>query len=148
MSDPLKTALDRLPHGPEFRFVDRLVALVPGKSGTGEYRVRGDESFLKGHFPGEPIMPGVILIEACAQLAGTVAQSDPSIPPLAHLKLTAIRGVKILGTARPGDCVQLDCQVSGRMAGLIQASVTATVEGRKILSGEVTLTGDETGARA
>src|SRR5687767_9077224 len=96
-------ALSFLPHGPEFRFLDRVVRLEPGRSGEGEYRVRGDEPFLKGHFPGQPLFPGVLLVEAAAQLAGVVAQSDPKIPPLPGLKLTAMRNVKILGTARPGE---------------------------------------------
>ncbi len=96
----LQRALSRLPHGAEFRFVDRLTQLEPGRSGAGEYTVRGDEPFLRGHFPGEPLFPGVLLAEAVAQLAGVVAQSDPQIPPLKNLKLTALRNVKILGTAR------------------------------------------------
>ena len=102
MSDSLTNALRALPHGPEFRFIDQLVALDPGVSGSGEYTVRGDEAFLRGHFPGDPLMPGVLLVEAAAQLAGVVAQSNPNIPPLSGLKLTALRGVKILGSARPG----------------------------------------------
>ncbi|MST95403.1 MAG: hypothetical protein EXS33_09100 [Pedosphaera sp.] len=77
MSDPLAIALASLPHGPEFRFLDRLLRLDPGQSGAGEYTVRRDEPFLRGHFPGQPMMPGVLLVEAAAQLAGTVAQSDP-----------------------------------------------------------------------
>src|SRR6266705_6708065 len=85
------TALNLLPHGPEFRFLDCLSSLEPGKSGVGEYRVRGDEPFLRGHFPGQPLFPGVLLVESAAQLAGTVAQSDPKIPPLAGLKLTPMR---------------------------------------------------------
>src|SRR5882762_3762227 len=101
MTDHLAKAIDVLPHGPEFRFLDRLLTLDPGKSGTGEYTVRGDEPFLRGHFPGQPLLPGVLLVEAAAQLAGTVAQSDPQIPPLAGLKLTALRSIKILGTAKP-----------------------------------------------
>src|SRR3954462_6120788 len=107
----LGQALKSLPHGPEFRFVDRLLELDPGKSGSGEYTVRGDEPFLRGHFPGQPIFPGVLLVEAAAQLAGTVAQSDPQTPPLAALKLTAMRGIKILGTARPGEVIQLDAKI-------------------------------------
>src|SRR5258708_37194883 len=75
-------ALRFLPHGPEFRFLDRVLSLDPGRSGTGEYRVRGDEPFLLGHFPGNPIFPGVLVVEAAAQLAGLVGQSDPTIAPL------------------------------------------------------------------
>src|SRR5882672_10456368 len=118
-----------LPHGPEFRFLDRIVKLEPGESGEGEYMVRGDEPFLRGHFPGQPIFPGVLLVEAAAQLAGTVAQSDPQIPPLGGLKLTAMRGIKILGTARPGEVIQLEAKVLNRLGNLIQAQVSATVNG-------------------
>src|SRR6185369_105155 len=101
--EALAEALASLPHGPEFRFVDRLLELDPGKSGAGEYTVRADEPFLRGHFPGQPIFPGVLLVEAAAQVAGTVAQSDPQIPPMPGLKLTAMRAIKISGTARPGE---------------------------------------------
>src|SRR5471030_2156688 len=87
----LATALKLLPHGAEFRFIDRLTSLNPGQYGEGEFTLRGDEPFLRGHFPGEPIFPGVLLVEAAAQLSGVVAQSDPQIPPLNNLKLTALR---------------------------------------------------------
>ncbi len=138
----LAVALRQLPHGPEFRFVDRLTALDPGSHGTGEYTVRGDEPFLRGHFPGHPLMPGVLLIEAVAQLAGTVAQSDPAIPPLAGLKLTALRGAKILGSARPGQTIQLEARVAARLGNLIQAQGSARVEGQTILQVEITLSGE------
>ena len=142
MSDALVAALKHLPHGPEFRFVDRLVALDPGRSGVGEYTVRGDEPFLAGHFPGQPLFPGVLLVEAVAQLAGVIAQSDPQIGPLAGLKLTALRGVKILGTAKPGDAIRLEGRVTGRLGNLIQASATASVNGRAALQAELTLSGN------
>jgi 3-hydroxyacyl-[acyl-carrier-protein] dehydratase len=134
-------ALDFLPHGPEFRFIDRLIDLTPGERGLAEYQVRGDEPFLRGHFPGHPLMPGVILVEAGAQLAGVVAQSDPSRAPLEDLKLTAIRGVKILGSAIPGEMIRIEARVSGRMGGLVQASFSVTVNGRTLAQGEVTLSG-------
>jgi 3-hydroxyacyl-[acyl-carrier-protein] dehydratase len=136
-------ALKSLPHGPEFRFLDRLTGLDPGKSGSGEYTVRGDEPFLRGHFPGQPIFPGVLLVEAAAQLAGTVAQSDPQIPPLARLKLTAMRGIKILGTARPDEVIQLDAKILSRLGNLIQAQVVAKVNGQTVMQGELTLSGEQ-----
>ncbi|HEY3852989.1 MAG TPA: 3-hydroxyacyl-ACP dehydratase FabZ family protein [Verrucomicrobiae bacterium] len=137
----MNEALAKLPHGPEFRFLDEVLTLEPGKSGTGQYTVRGDEPFLRGHFPGEPIFPGVLLVEAAAQLAGCVAQSDPSVPPLADLKLTAIRNAKITGTARPGQTLSLSTTILARMGNLIQASADATVDGVTVLRAELTLAG-------
>jgi 3-hydroxyacyl-[acyl-carrier-protein] dehydratase len=142
MSDPLKNALNFLPHGREFRFLDRLLTLDPGRKGTGEYLVRGDEPFLRGHFPNEPLFPGVLLIESTAQLAGTVAQCDPHLAPLRGLKLTAVRGIKILGTAIPGEVIRLEAEVLSRMGNLIQVRVAAAVNGRTLLQGELTLSGD------
>ena len=142
MSEQLTTALKQLPHGPEFRFVDRPVSLEPGQSGVGEFALRGDEVFLRGHFPGQPLLPGVLLVEAVAQLAGVIAQSDPRIPPLAGLKLTALRGVKILGTAQPGEVIRLEARLTGRLGNLIQASATASVNGRVVLRAELTLSGE------
>jgi len=140
-AEQMEIALVRLPHGPEFRFVDRLLELEPGVRGVGEYRVRGDEPFLRGHFPGEPMLPGVLLVEAVAQLAGVVAQSDPAIPPLSGLKLTALRNVKILGAAQPGCAIRLEARVLGRLGGLIQAQATASVESVPLLQAELTLAG-------
>jgi 3-hydroxyacyl-[acyl-carrier-protein] dehydratase len=140
-ADDLQNALKLLPHGAEFRFVDKLVNLDPGRSGEGEYTVRGDELFLRGHFPGQPIFPGVLLVEATAQLAGVVAQSDPKIPPLAGLKLTALRNVKILGTAKPGETILLEAKITGRLGNLVQVQATARVVSEIILTVELTLSG-------
>lgn len=137
----LDSALKALPHGPEFRFLDELVELMPGQSGRGRYTVRGDEPFLRGHFPNEPLFPGVLLAEAAAQLGGVVAQSDPQLKPLRGLKLTALRGVKILGSARPGEVIELTARVTGRLANLVQVQASATVNGQTVLQAELTLSG-------
>ena len=134
-------ALASLPHGPEFRFLDQITELKPGASGTAEYRVRGNEPFLKGHFPDAPLFPGVLLVEAAAQLAGTVAQSDPVIPPMAGLKLTAVRNIKILGSAKPGEVICLEAKVTGRLGNLVQAEATASVNGKVVMQGDFTLSG-------
>ena len=142
MQDPLALALRFLPHGPEFRFLDRVMELEPGVCGTGEYTVRGDEPFLRGHFPGEPMMPGVLLIEAMAQLAGTVAQSDPARQPLANLRLTALRVVKIFGTAVPGEKLEIKASVTGRLGNLVQARGAVVVGTKIVAEAELTLSGE------
>jgi len=142
MSSLRDKALSLLPHGPEFRFLDRIMELDPGRSGRGEYSVRGTELFLAGHFPQEPIFPGVLLIEAAAQLAGTVAQTDPAVPPLKGLKLTALRGARITGTARPGERIELSVTITGRLGNLIQARTQAKVGDQVVLQAELTLSGE------
>lgn len=140
-ADDLAAALASLPHGPEFRFVDRLTALDPGQSGAGEYRIKGDEAFLAGHFPGAPMMPGVVLVEAIAQLGGVVAQSDRAHAPLADLRLTAIRAAKILGAAVPGETLELRATVEGRLGGLVQIAGEVEGPGGLLASAKVTLSG-------
>ena len=137
----LELAMKSLPHGPEFRFVDRMVSLTPGKEGVGEYRVRGDEFYLRGHLPGEPILPGVLLVEAGAQVAGMVAQEDPANPTWPRMKLTALRAVKILGSARPGDTLRIEAVITGHLGALIQAEVSASIANIRVLSAELTLAG-------
>ena len=137
----LALAMRSLPHGPEFRFVDRMISLTPGKIGVGEYTVRGDEYFLRGHLPGEPIMPGVLMTEAAAQVAGMVAQEDPANPRWPRLKLTALRGVKILGAVHPGDTLRIEAVITAVLGDMIQARVSESVAGANVLTAEVTLSG-------
>ena len=139
----LDEALKSLPHGVGFRFIDRLIELIPGVSGSGEFLLQQDHSSLPGHFPGNPLMPGVLMVEALAQLAGMVAQSDPTRQPLLALKLTGIRQVKINGSIRPGQTLTIETQMSGRMGGLIQARGSVSSAGQVLLHGEVTLSGSE-----
>ena len=133
--------LSFLPHGREFRFVDTLEKLVAGNSAVGKYTVRGDEDFLAGHFPGMPMMPGVILVEAVAQLAGIVIQSDLEIPPLKDLRLCAMHNVKISGTAMPGDVLEIRARLTGRLGNLVQAQGEVQVAGRTVLDAVIALSG-------
>ena len=69
--------LAHLPHQPPFRFITRMTAMVPQISGEATWSVTGDEWFLTGHFPGQPIVPGVLIVEALAQLSGVVSLLPP-----------------------------------------------------------------------
>jgi 3-hydroxyacyl-[acyl-carrier-protein] dehydratase len=137
----LAAALQSLPHGMGFRFVDALEELEPGMRAVGTYLLRGDEAFLAGHFPGRPMLPAVIMVEAIAQVAGIALQSDPDIPPLRDLRLTAMRNVKITGTALPGETLHIEAEVQGRMGSLVQAGGRVRVGERLIAEGQVTLSG-------
>jgi 3-hydroxyacyl-[acyl-carrier-protein] dehydratase len=142
MNDPLEEALSSLPHGPEFRFLDRLLALDPGKTAVGEYTVRGDEPALAGHFPGEPLFPGVLLLEAAAQLSGIVIQSG-SPDKGRVLRLAAIRAAKILGSARPGESLRVEARLLGSMGALFQTTVSISVLRRAVLHAELTLSSQD-----
>ena len=141
MSFDLQAALDALPHGPSFRFLDELKSLIRGCEATASYLVRGDEAFLEGHFPDQPMMPGVILIEAIAQLGGVVAQTDPEIPAMSDLRLTAVRAAKILGAAVPGDLLEILAKVEGRLGGLVQIEGQVNGPAGVLASAKVTLSG-------
>lgn len=141
MNDDISKALDSLPHGPSFRFVDELVSLEPGKQAVAVYRVRGDEAFLEGHFPGNPMMPGVILIEAIAQLGGVVAQCDPEHPVLSDVRLSGVRAAKILGAAVPGQALEIKATVEGRLGGLIQIDGAVSGPDGPLATAKVVLSG-------
>jgi len=141
MNPDLETALHALPHGPAFRFLDELKSLVPGREGVASYRVRGDEDFLNGHFPGNPMMPGVILIEAIAQLGGVVIQSDPEHAPMTDLRLTGVRAAKILGAAIPGNLLEIRAAVEGRLGGLVQIEGEARGPDGVLATAKITLSG-------
>lgn len=141
MNSELAHALENLPHGKSFRFVDSLRSLEPGREANAVYGIKGDEAFLEGHFPGNPMMPGVILIEAIAQLGGVVAQTDPEVPAMSDLRLTGVRAAKILGAAAPGDVLEIRAKLEGRMGGLVQIDGEITVAGQLLASARVTLSG-------
>ena len=134
--------LRSLPHGPEFRFVDEITALQPGVSGAATYRITGSEPFLKGHFPENPLWPGVIMIEAIAQLGGVIAQSDPTREKLADLRLTSVKNAKILGTCPPETTLTITASVEGRMGNLIQIKGSVSSADTKLAEAIVTLSGE------
>ncbi len=133
-TDVLEVALAGLPHGPAFRFVDQLLSLEPGVRASGIYHLRGDEPFLAGHFPGEPILPGVLMVEAIAQLAGIAAGGG-------NLRLAGIRLAKILGSVAPGTRLRIEAEITGRLGGLLLArgSITAGANAEPLATAQVTL---------
>ena len=133
-----RDALAGLPHGAEFRFIDRITSLTPGLEGEGEGTPQGDEAFFRGHFPGKPIVPGVLMIEAIAQLAGVVVCAEPD-GEWEGLLLTAVRSAKILGVAKPGDLLVIHASMLGKLGGMVQATGTVFCGGKPLVKGDVVL---------
>jgi 3-hydroxyacyl-[acyl-carrier-protein] dehydratase len=143
-SSSLVQALSALPHGPSFRFIDELIKVQPGVSATACWQLKGDEAFLAGHFPGNPMLPGVIMIEALAQLGGILAQSDRGDHPLKNVRLTAVRQFKILGSIVPGQTLMIQAKRDAVMPGLVQISGEITTsDGARLAIGSIVLSGDE-----
>src|ERR1700682_5070308 len=96
-----------LPHRPPFVFVRRLIACQPGLSAECETQFSSDDPMFAGHFPGDPLVPGVILTEALAQTAGIPAASYQAENPQARFLLSAIRQMKFFRGVRPDERIVL-----------------------------------------
>ena len=123
-----------LPHREPFVFVDKIVALAPGVRATGTKTFHENEPFFRGHFPGDPLVPGVILAEALAQTAGLAAGQ-----PGRSFRLSAIKLMKFHRAVRPADEIVLSAEKSGEMEGLLQFRVEAQVRGEIVAEGVVVL---------
>jgi 3-hydroxyacyl-[acyl-carrier-protein] dehydratase len=98
---------DILPHRPPFRFVDTIEELVVGERCVGTYRVTGDEAFLAGHFPGNPVFPGVIQLEALAQTGAIAVLADERFAGRLPL-FGGVEEVRFRRMVVPGDELRLD----------------------------------------
>ena len=125
--------IDLLPHRPPFRFVDAVDELEPGERVRARYRVRGDEAFLAGHFPGNPILPGVIQLEALAQAGAVALLSDERYAGSLPL-FGGVEDVRWRRQVRPGDELVLDVAMDRLSARGGWGQGRATVDGRAACS--------------
>jgi 3-hydroxyacyl-[acyl-carrier-protein] dehydratase len=143
---PIKTTLtieeiqSLLPHRYPFLLVDRIIDYVPGKSATGIKNVSINELFFQGHFPGRPIMPGVLIVEAIAQVGGIVLTQLPEAK--GHLSLFAgIDGVRFRRPVVPGDQLVMTAELIvvkrkrfGKMHGKAEVNGKLVTEGELMFS--------------
>jgi 3-hydroxyacyl-[acyl-carrier-protein] dehydratase len=108
---------------------------MPGKSAVGVWNVTGAEPFFRAHFPGNPLVPGVYLIEGLAQIAGLAAMSEGSKTGgmIAHVD------VKFENPVAPPASVQLQAIVSRSMGSLTMCDVIASVSGQPVARGTVAI---------
>ena len=123
--------LELIPHRPPFLLIDRVDNIVKNESARGIKAVTSTEPHLGGHFPGHPIMPGVLIVESMAQTAGVlIAYCNRDDMKGQHVYFTAIDSVKFKSPVRPGDTMYLDVKISGNRGPLYKFEGTATVDGK------------------
>jgi len=127
-----------LPHRYPFLFVDRVLELEPGKRAVAVKNVTSNEYFFKGHFPQRPVMPGVIMVEAMAQVAGIVLLSAPENKGKLALFM-AIDNVKFRRVVEPGDQLVLELTVTKVKSRAAEVHGEAKVEGKLAAECDLTL---------
>jgi 3-hydroxyacyl-[acyl-carrier-protein] dehydratase len=128
-----------LPHRPPFVFVRKLISCREGESAECETSFEPDDPMFAGHFPGNPLVPGVILTEALAQTAGIAAASGHAEDARPLFLLSAIRAMKFLRAVRPGERIVLRAEKLTQMDDLLQFSVEAAVNGTTVAQGQLVL---------
>jgi 3-hydroxyacyl-[acyl-carrier-protein] dehydratase len=128
-----------LPHRPPFVFVREMIACEPGVSAECVTIFSADDPMFGGHFPGDPLVPGVILTEALAQTAGIAAASGEANGEKPRFLLSAIRQMKFLSAVRPGEKITLRAKRTGRVERLFQFEVEALVDGQTVATGQIVL---------
>lgn len=135
--DPISLGL---PHREPFIFVDEVLAVENGVSARGVKTFDGSAAFFAGHFPGDPIVPGVILTEALAQVAGIAgAAGEDGV----RFLLSAVRVMKFHRAVRPGERIELAATKAGGMGGLLSFDVRASVGVETVAEGRVVLSRNE-----
>jgi 3-hydroxymyristoyl/3-hydroxydecanoyl-(acyl carrier protein) dehydratase len=140
----LEDILPVLPHRPPFLFVDRVMMLEPHKLIIAERELRPDEPQFAGHFPGRPIMPGVLIAEALAQTSGLLIGlseklSSAAPPEKPKAFFLALMNIKFTHPAAPGDVLALRAASDRQFAALHRFNVEATAGRNLIASGSLTL---------
>ena len=133
----LPAPTDLLPHRPPFLFVDEILDLVPGESARARWHVDPDAAFFAGHFPGNPILPGVIIVEALAQTGAVAVLSEPENQG----KLAFFAGIddcRFKRIVEPGDVLELRCELERVRGPIGRGKAEARVDGE--LACKATLT--------
>lgn len=133
----IQQIMEILPHRPPFLLVDKITGGEPGQWAEGIKNVTMNEPFFTGHFPGRPIMPGVLILEALAQTGAVAVLSLPEYKG----KIAVFGGVKNCRFKRqviPGDVLTLRCELTARRGPVGFGTAVARVDGKVACQAELT----------
>src|SRR3990172_9918812 len=131
--------LQRLPHSFPFRMIDRVLEIEPGKRAIAIKNVSVDEPFLKGHFPKNPILPWVLIVEAMAQTAGMAFHSSGGKEEEGVPFLARIEEFRLKRNVVPGDQMTLEAEVLHLFSNLAKVKVLAKVSEEVVAEGTLIL---------
>lgn len=126
-----------LPHRDPFLLLDEIIELEPGVRAVARKRVRNDEWYLAGHFPGRPIMPGVLIVEAMAQTGAVAVLAEEENRGKLAL-FAGIDDVRFKRIVEPGDELELTCELERVRGPIGRGKARATVDGELAARGVLT----------
>ncbi|GIQ70881.1 3-hydroxyacyl-[acyl-carrier-protein] dehydratase FabZ [Xylanibacillus composti] len=125
-----------IPHRPPFLLIDRIIEVEPGKRAVGLKNVTMNEPFFVGHFPGYPVMPGVLIVEALAQV-GSVAMLMVEQNKGKLGFFAGIDGFRFRDQVKPGDTLQLEVEITRLKGAVGKGKAVARVEDKVVAEGEL-----------